>query len=891
LNKQEQAELLKSEPEKFIEQKAKEQLSAGKGKQLTLTELLQRDLVANETAEGISKNIQQEFGLSEKEANAIAQKFYDKYKYLLKSKIEKALMSSLGIKNVKEIERREIAGEIKPFEKTLGGKIVAEVLSGALDSSQAIEDAFSVKYGIPVMTPIIRDNIRQLSQRVNAATTILGQRTANRNLISYIQEQLPTSAGSVLKTAYYVSLLSGISTAAVNTWGNVNTLMNQAVGENFVQSIVEAFKGEPANLIASVQGKSKIRAAITNMNRALVAFTDIMARGGGENKYYNLNQKAINEFDSERLILKKQDLKNLGLGRLAAALSKLYYTAPSIINRNLSASDEAFYSLNYNVEATREIRKKLYKETGLRGKELEDAVFQEVYGTKEIMLEAMVEAEKEMLNIGMTPSKNKKLAKRIAYELISRKLDKEVQNTAESIAAENTYRGELRGAMGYIGTVVPQMALITPFVNTVVKIAEKHMNYIPGYGIARLYGYGVTDNFRKFKDINDYFERKGIESTKRTGELRNKQIAQVILSHSLLGVFYALSQISWYDEEDKEEKPLLEVSGGYVGMPYSKQQQGRELMPEYTLRIKDFKINYKNNPLLAMICLPLSVKMDNDRMGLKTEMPINTYSFALSMYLYDAVPIKNIQEFFTSLAKTTDKFSDVEPEDMVKEVVKSFAMIPANLLAPNTYKQIFDYMNPQKYQTNDYKDALWKAINMEKIGGLIPTYDMWGKPLKQYPGETFMPVQYILRDENDDDITQWAVNKNITLPSLNRKTLVLDLDSKVSYTKKEWDKKQVKDNLEFLTVEMQEEAEKANFRVLSYSEWAEMDATIRNNVYQIISRNLDKVADNDKMIEMLNVIDMPLKDMTSKKANKAVDVLFELERQKYISDKFLKGLE
>jgi hypothetical protein len=45
------------------------------------------------------------------------------------------------------------------------------------------------------------------------------------------------------------------------------------------------------------------------------------------------------------------------------------------------------------------------------------------------------------------------------------------------------------------------------------------------------------------------------------------------------------------------------------------------------------------------------------------------------------------------------------------------------------------------------------------------------------------------------------------------------------------------------------------------------------------------------MIEMLNVIDMPLKDMTSKKANKAVDILFEWERQKYINDKFLKGLE
>jgi len=892
LNKQEQAELLQSDPEKYIEQQAKEKLSAGKGKQLTLSELLERDLAANETSEGISKNIQKEFGLSEKEANLIANKFYDKYKSLLKSKIEKALMSSLGIKNVKEIDRRESAGEIKPFDKTLGGKIVAEVLAGALDSSQTIEDAFSVKYGIPVMTPTIRDNIRQLSKRVNAATTILGQRTANRNLISYIQEQLPTSAGSVLKTAYYVSLLSGVSTAAVNTWGNINTLVNQAIGENFVQSIIEAFQGNKANLVSSVQGKAKLRSAITNMNRALVAFTDIMARGGGENKYYNLNQKAINEFDSERLILKKQDLKNLGLNRLAAALGKLYYTAPAIINRNLSASDEAFYSLNYNVEATREIRKKLYKETDLRGKALEDAVFQQVYGTKEIMLEAMVQAEKEMLNIGMTPNSNKKLAKRIAYELISRKLDKEVQNTAEKIAAENTYRGELRGAMGYIGTVVPQMALITPFVNTVVKIAEKHMNYIPVYGVARTLGFSLTDNLRAVKDINDYFERKGIEKTKRTGELRNKQIAQVILSHSLLGVFYALSQMSWTDDDDdKKEKPLLEVSGGYIGMPYAKQQQGRELMPEYTLRIKDFKINYKNNPLLAMICLPLAVKMDNDRMGLKTERPINSYSFALSMYLYDAVPIKNIQEFFTSLAKTTDKFSDVEPENMVKEVVKSFAMIPANLLAPNTYKQIFDYMNPQKYQTNDYKDGLWKAINMEKIGGLIPTYDMWGKPVKMYPGETFMPIQYILRDDKDDDVTQWAVSKNISLPSLNRKTLVLDLDSKTGYTKKEWDKKQVRDNAEFLTVEMQELAQKANFRVLTYSEWAEMDATIRNNVYQIISRNLDKVGDNDEMIEMLNVIDMPLNDMTSIKANKAVDILFELERQKYINDKFLTGLE
>jgi hypothetical protein len=860
-------------------------------KRKSLSELIELQLSENANVEAMTKAIMAEFEISESAAKALATKYVETYKRVLTERINKQLLKDLGIKNVKEIESKENSGEVKPFHQTLGGKIVGEIMAGALTTGSAVETAFMQKYGFPVLTPNMKANIRLLALRTNEAKTVLGQKVANRALITYLQSIMPTSTVSILNTLYYVSLLSGITTAAVNTLGNANTLVLQN-SENFVQSIIEAAQGEPANLISSVQGKAKVKRAIANFTQSINTFLDIMAKGGGESKYYNLNQKALDSFDSEGLIPKKEDTKNLGLTRAAKLLGQIYYSIPAFINRNLPASDDAFSMSNFNTEAAREVRRDLAK-TGLKGKELEDAVFEKIYGTAEIVAMAKLDAIAEINRLGLDPKKEKRLIKRITIELIQSQLDPRVQNAAKAISAENTYRGANRGATGIIGAAIPQNIVFAPFVGTVMRIVEKMVNYIPFYSIARATGFSITDIVRKNSSyVDKLFERKGVLSPKKEGELREKQIAQVVFTHAVVGVIYALTQIGWEDPEDGEIKPLLEFSGGYLGVPKpQKEMMSKETeMPPYTMRWKGTKYNYKQNPLLVPIGIMFSINSDLKRAGIKelSLTDLNYYATvvsAISMFLLNATPVANMKDFFKELGKIMDEEDVLESADIGKQFMKSFvAQIPANIATPNTYKQAFDFLDPQVFQTNTIADVMWKSVNMERIGGLIPAYDYWGRDIERYPAESTYPFRNVF-DKKTDVVDKWMIKNNINTEPLNTKTLVLDLDNNISYTKKKWDEKVQLEQNKLIGVEDNELYEvDAKFRLLTQLEWANMDKTVRQNVRKAIEENLTNVKDEE-------LFDMPLVEYTKKEAEKKVRQLFKEERQKYIRKNFNKGKE
>jgi hypothetical protein len=860
-------------------------------KRKSLSELIELQLSENANVEAMTKAIMAEFDLSESAAKALATKYVETYKRVLTERINKQLLKDLGIKNVKEIESKENSGEVKPFHQTLGGKIVGEIMAGALTTGSAVETAFMQKYGFPVLTPNMKTNIRLLALRTNEAKTVLGQKVANRALITYLQSIMPTSTVSILNTLYYVSLLSGITTAAVNTLGNANTLVLQN-SENFVQSIVEAAQGEPANLISSVQGKAKVKRAIANFTQSINTFLDIMAKGGGESKYYNLNQKALDSFDSEGLIPKKEDAKNLGLTRAAKLLGQIYYSIPAFINRNLPASDDAFSMSNFNTEAAREVRRNLAK-TGLKGKELEDAVFEKIYGTAEIVAMAKLDAIAEINRLGLDPKKEKRLIKRITVELIQSQLDPRVQNAAKAISAENTYRGANRGATGIIGAAIPQNIVFAPFVGTVMRIVEKMVNYIPFYSIARATGFSITDIVRKNSSyVDKLFERKGVLSPKKEGELRAKQIAQVVFTHAVVGIVYALTQIGWEDPEDGEIKPLLEFSGGYLGVPKSqKEMLSKETeMPPYTMRWKGTKYNYKQNPLLVPIGIMFSINSDLKRAGIKelSLTDLNYYATvvsAISMFLLNATPVANMKDFFKELGKIMDEEDVLESSDIGKQFMKSFvAQIPANIAIPNTYKQAFDFLDPQVFQTNTIADVMWKSVNMERIGGLIPAYDYWGRDIERYPAESTYPFRNVF-DKKTDVVDKWMIKNNINTEPLNTKTLVLDLDNNTSYTKKKWDEKVQLEQNKLIGVEDNELYEvDAKFRLLTQLEWANMDKTVRQNVRKVIEENLNNVKDEE-------LFETPLVEYTKKEAEKKVRQLFKEERQKYIRKNFNKEKE
>lgn len=878
----------KANPEKVLEKRAKESVKPEEGKKLSLSDLVKKNLEGAPNVETLAAEIQQEFGVSEKEANRLANAYISKYKSILSEKIDKALKKELGIKNLDEINRRENAGEIKPVEKTLGGKIVSQVLAGALDT-EVLRQAFSVKYGLPTITPTIANNIRLLAQKVNNATTTIGQRAAIKNLLTYVQSNVPTNVMSVLNSLYYVSLLSGVTTALVNTAGNANVLINQRF-ENLIESIGDAIAGDKSNLIRNPIGKKSVETSLKNMWLGVLTFADIMQHGGGETKYYNLNQKGLSNFDSERMIARRKDFQKMNLPKILKTIGKLYYTIPTWINRNLSASDEAFYSANFNIEAVREVRRNLYKK-GLRGAALESATFQEVYGTEQIQVDALLKAQQEMINIGIDPAKRKKMLKRIAHEIIQKNLDERVQRVANTVAAENTYRGAYRGATGAIAQYIPQTTLFSPFITTVVKIAERNFDYIPIYGNLRQQGLGLTDLLRRNQNIDKWFERKGIDKAQRSGEMKYKQVARNVLSYAVMGTLYALTKMT-YKDDDGEEKPIVEISGGYFGVPYEKRKELEKIMPSFSMKIMGTTLSYKQNPLLAMAALPIAISQDLERYGKDKEFAdkLKNYGASLSLYLLESTPLQSIDEFFKSLRDVISPDSDKSIEDLAKTLGKTFASKAFVVPEPNTYKQFFDFLDPRKFDANSTGDVLWKAANMEAIGELIPTHDVWGKPVEFYPGETFFPFHQWMKESHEDDVEKWAIKTNITIPRLNRKTLVLasDEDAVKSYTLKDWEEKKLKIQQE--NDEMSDagiDVEKTlNYKVLTYQEWSDMDAEIRKSVYNIVNSNFNKVvnAEQDEYGEY--IIQKPFKQMDKKEGDKQIRFWFNKYRMDYINKHF-----
>ena len=891
-------QFVKDQEKKVKEQedKAKKAATAktAEGKRPTISDLIQRDLEADLTKEAIAKNLMTEGGLSEREANKLADIYYNKYRKILKEKIQAQLVKDLTPRKVKEIEAQMNALDGKPFGKTLGGMIANQVAAGALDS-ETLKAAFAAKYGIPAVSPIVAANIRALSAKVRAAKTTLGVNLANKNLLSYINSTVKTKKGSVIGVLYYTSILSGVSTAVVNTYGNVNNLINQSV-ENFVQSVIEAKQGNKGNLMSNTQGAAKIRLAVSNMVSSFTSFIDIMAHGGGESRYSTMKKGTFGSFESEDLILKKKDLKDLGLKKAFTSLLKLYKTAPAFFVRNLPASDEGFYMSNFNIEATRELRKKLYSE-GLRGKELEKQVYEQVYGTDAIKAQALNEAIQELKRIGVDPNSRKLLANRIAKEIISKKLSATVQDAANELAKENTFRGQPRGATGYIAQRIPQLWLITPFVSTPFKMAEKMINYIPLYGAMRYYGLGLTDTLRKLGPVDEKFKRRGVEYAKREGELRNKQLAQVLTGHLLAMVFWGLSQIDWEDEDGKIV-PFVDASAGYYGTSKSNREKLREALPEYTIRVGNLKFSYKTNPLLAMIALPFGVNKDSERSYEEMNFADWSliYNFELASFIYESTPIKNLQQFFENIGKTFEvPTEDRTWEDVAKIPLKQAAALGANLAVDNIYKQIFDFYDPTKYVVQDNKEVLAKAFNMEKMGGLQTDYDRWGRDKKLYPGETFFPIQYMFKDKTDKEITDWEIKNDVKIPIINRKTLVLT-DGKLKSEKSIENKKKelIKDyGITSEEYKLFEDALNADYKLLTPSEFQAYDKTVRSEIFNIIKTNFNNPT--KEYIEFYKTyitsgVDKvkPISELSRVDARLLVDILFDIKKADYINKNFTK---
>jgi len=892
-------QFVKDQEKKVKEQedKAKKAATAktAEGKRPTLSDLIQRELEADSTKEQIAKELVEKGGLSEREANKLAEIYYNKYRKILKEKITSQLLKDLTPKKVKQIEAQMNALKDKPYGKTLGGMIANQVAAGALDS-EILRAAFAEKYGLPNISPVQADIIRDLARKARAAKTQLGLQTANKNLLEYVNSFVKPKYGSLLGTLYYMGLLTGVSTAAVNTFGNVNGLINQST-ENFVQSVIEAIQGNKGNLMSSSKPAQKILMAIANMNDSLSAAIDILIHGGGESRYSNIKKDAFGEITTEDLIVKRKDFKDLGFKKLFTTLFKLYKTPPALFIRNLPASDEGFTMANFNMEATRELRKKLYAE-GYRGADLEKKVYEQVYGTTEIKAKALQEAIKELKRIGIDPANRKILANRIAKEIIANSLDEKVQNVANEVAKENTFRGKPRGMAGYLSRKIPQTWLISPFVTTPSRILEKHMNYIPLYGILRYYRGGISDTLRKaFPGLEKDFVRKGIESSKREGELRNKQLAQVLATHALLLVFWGLSQIDWEDEKGNVV-PFVDASAGYMGTDIEERKRLEELMPAYMIRIGNFKFSYKTNPLLAMIALPLGVIKDAERSFEAADYSKSAfaYNFELFNFLYESNPIEGYQDFFEGLSKS---FRTIKEEMTLESIaalpVKVAADFSSNVAVDNFYKQIVDFTDPLVHEAQDLMEVIYKAFNMEKIGDLTPTHDRWGRPVKRYPGESFFPLQHLFNNNDDKKITEWEIKNGIEIPTINRKTLVLTNNTLKT-------EKQIKNQREELVkdygltsdeVKYFDEALNSDFKLLTKDEWNKMSETIRYDVFTIIKNNFDNATEEYKKFykESINSEERnikPISKLSRPDAKKLVEILFKIKKREYINNNFTK---
>lgn len=742
----------KLEGDQFLKAKVKEQIKA----QDILAELVYEHYSGDgKKIDDIVAAIAEELGLTNDEALNI------------KQRVDKVFSSVLEEENKALLRRKFKSKRNASTKKTddAARNISELVMAGALDN-KFIADQLSEIYGIPELTPEDVETLKDLSNKFFQAK--LYKDEISKKIAEFMIDKLPPDAASIFKGLWYGSILSGAGTQITNILGNLQVLAPEIAA----QKLGALFGAKQKGAYMVLPNKQSAKRFAKSIIRANAMMLEVMKNGATYNKYTEENlTKFQAEFSVENI--DKLRIGNKYFDKIIGTPTRGVYKPVKYMVRALEAFDQGFGSFAFDAQASIAL-KKTFTEQGLRGKKLQQALTESLYGTKETVEEAKRLAIEELAELGLDPDDMRKVQKGIT-DYIRKQLDADVRSDANRFATRVTYKGKPNGMFGVIADFISKVnahpivgaasRFVVPFVNVPFNMASIYSDWIPFYGLARAYGVspsGLLDriNPEKLKSI-------GVKSPKAVTpqDLRaawSRTIISSILSSSLI----ALTFIK-YTDDDEEEKPLFEISGTRAYLDFKKRGNVERDMPEMSIRFMGgLPISYKLLPIAPLLVIRGEF-MDREKYEepreYERDFTDRTILAAKTMaaFFVDATPMDGLKKLNESIAEASNKNID-EGEAFYKAFHTWVVKNAVNIAEPNLYRQTLKVYDPTSYSPEDISEILLKSTNLGFLDEDMGFYfDGFGRKTKYYPSEKYFPIQHIIGEKGKDPVDKVMLDKGI----------------------------------------------------------------------------------------------------------------------------------
>lgn len=639
--------------------------------------------------------------------------------------------------------------------RTKVDQLLDMVKMGAFDKRDLIP-LFKEKWGLRDMTDEEMEKIKEYGA---ALSKMLPGTIKNKTVIEFtdfmsniIKKDKWNRFADTWIELNYLSMLSGVSTAIVNTIGPAMSLVFRPlagmtnVGKWFNAARkakkdgkfdIDTFRAENPMLNVLLY----VNSVIFGFKQGGKAWTDIMEHGVSDSKFIETRKRSrvLDVPETERHAFKRS-----WRGALTAPVRW--------ITRNLSAMDMLITTTIFESQMAGMLQKerlngKTYKGwknvmDELVGHNLDAEV---ISGIRDI---AASEAE-EFQKVTGRPMRQREIDMRIR-ELIIDNIDplRENSEMANAIARDNVFRNKRWGLFGHlahsIGMVtnssrIAKIATLPhiPFLEIVANVLDYMIDYTPLYGLVRP-TWSLDRLIPSWSGKNAQLGEKG-------SDLYYEQLARGYFGTIAFFTLLAMT-VGDGDDEDWDQNSII-VTGPMTkwGDKYTKKDQW---LKPYSIhfRKKDgtyWDVNYLYIPQLA---IPLGIIGElNDRIHtdknptgaeqwFKTVVASTNVVPQLMMDMSFVDGVNRLADLVTQLFAKIEAGESVS-DDAFKYLAKSYLGLVTNPLPQNwnIFNQIEKSIWPESRSKKSIEEILKASVGLHYANNKI--VDIFGNPIKSYPGE------------------------------------------------------------------------------------------------------------------------------------------------------------
>jgi N12 class adenine-specific DNA methylase/phospholipid N-methyltransferase len=670
--------------------------------------------------------------------------------------------------------------------------INTSILESFLKGESLTDNAeFAGIYGLPPtkVTDDVKEKIRELSKAVaNAPEGMLKDR-AIEDFKKYLQSHFPASKWDYFWGFYYPSILSGISTQAVNITGGLSATISHAI----TTLALGATKGSALASLA---------AAFRSLPMGMATAWDIALRGenAGNNTAGILNTQNVSDVTKKgKRVRNTEDLSREN------NLASWIYVVARAVPRFMAISDTIFFYANQDMTLAALTYETMKADPTMKGQNLTKAVLKKMYDNdfdnsrQQALKEVLGDTANEASYKSATLKQKTDIVRRTREIVRQKGTTTEDMQMAKNIGLLNTFKNEPTGFLGYVAKVVDnfinsnnftkalgKLGAGIDFMRTTINIVNLLLDYSP-YGIFRAYRPQIRNfaesklgipNFLSSKYIIGLMEKQGVTSSTQ-GESFNYE-RQLQLTRGLLGsaalVIIGMLGLSAEDDED------FDITG--VGeTDFNLNRLQARVRPNNSIKLAGEWVNYSQIPVLAEACMLVGNYKDYIRRHGKSDEADMRYMLALGHTLaktmkgtlVDATPYKSFQQTMQQSRKSYE--GESETEEIVAAFFDSRFRGLYSPIVPNFAKQVIKFYDPTVYTSKDIKTIFLKHTGLMQFRddkGDYVVRDCFGRKLKYYPGETFLPIQHWTGELGNDPVDKLVFDKlELNLKPFSPKTMVV----------------------------------------------------------------------------------------------------------------------